>query len=97
MEEEMSDFLTLDAYDKLVSIEMIEAVGAEFQDSYFGQIGHLLKPDGLALVMEAEHFCMQWRGVRDNASKMINSVMRGAFLHDPTLRREFLSLLNLKA
>ena len=37
-------------YDKLVSIEMIEAVGAEFQDSYFGQIGHLLKPDGLALV-----------------------------------------------
>ncbi len=37
-------------YDKLVSIEMIEAVGAEFQDSYFGQIGRLLKPDGLALV-----------------------------------------------
>ncbi|MFZ6694460.1 class I SAM-dependent methyltransferase [Stenotrophomonas acidaminiphila] len=37
-------------YDKLVSIEMIEAVGADFQDSYFGQIGRLLKPDGLALV-----------------------------------------------
>ncbi|TLX22389.1 SAM-dependent methyltransferase [Thermomonas fusca] len=37
-------------YDKLVSIEMIEAVGADFQDSYFAQIGRLLKPDGLALV-----------------------------------------------
>ena len=37
-------------YDKLVSIEMIEAVGADFQDSYFGQIGRLLKHDGLALV-----------------------------------------------
>ena len=37
-------------YDKLVSIEMIEAVGADFQDSYFGQIGRLLKPEGLALV-----------------------------------------------
>jgi cyclopropane-fatty-acyl-phospholipid synthase len=37
-------------YDKLVSIEMIEAVGAEFQDSYFQQIGKLLKPEGLALV-----------------------------------------------
>lgn len=37
-------------YDKLVSIEMIEAVGADFQDSYFGQIGRLLKPDGVALV-----------------------------------------------
>ena len=37
-------------YDKLVSIEMIEAVGADFQDSYFAQIGRLLKPEGLALV-----------------------------------------------
>ncbi|WP_395648756.1 class I SAM-dependent methyltransferase [Thermomonas sp.] len=37
-------------YDKLVSIEMIEAVGADFQDSYFAQIGRLLKPTGLALV-----------------------------------------------
>ncbi len=37
-------------YDKLVSIEMIEAVGANFQDSYFAQIGRLLKPDGLALL-----------------------------------------------
>ena len=60
-------------------------------------LGDKLKPDGVAVVMEADHFCMQWRGVRDNASKMINSVMRGVFLHDPTLRREFLSLLSLKA
>jgi len=60
-------------------------------------LGDKLRPDGVAVVMEADHFCMQWRGVRDNASKMINSVMRGVFLNDPTLRREFLSLLNLKA
>ncbi|MET3009898.1 cyclopropane-fatty-acyl-phospholipid synthase family protein [Stenotrophomonas koreensis] len=46
-----SDYRDLSGqYDKLVSIEMIEAVGADFQDSYFGQIGRLLKPDGLALV-----------------------------------------------
>ena len=51
------------------------------------------KPDGLAIVMEASHFCMSWRGVKDMDSKMINSVMRGAFLKDPTLRREFLSLI----
>jgi len=55
-----------------------------------------VKPDGLAIVMEADHFCMQWRGVRDNGSKMVNSVMRGAFLKDPALRREFLSLIDLK-
>ena len=37
-------------FDKLVSIEMIEAVGPQFLDSYFSQISVLLKPDGLALV-----------------------------------------------
>jgi GTP cyclohydrolase I len=55
-----------------------------------------VKPDGLAIVMEADHFCMQWRGVKDNDSAMTNSVMRGAFLKDATLRREFLSLLSKK-
>jgi GTP cyclohydrolase I len=53
-----------------------------------------IKPDGLAVVMEADHFCMKWRGVRDDQSVMTNSVMRGAFLKDPDLRREFLSLRN---
>ena len=51
------------------------------------------RPDGLAVVMECSHFCMSWRGVREMDSKMLNSVMRGAFLNDPTLRREFLSLI----
>ena len=37
-------------YDKLVSIEMIEAIGAPFLDTYFGKLGRLLKPDGLAVV-----------------------------------------------
>ncbi len=55
-----------------------------------------VKPDGLALVMEADHFCMHWRGVKDTDSAMVNSVMRGAFLKDPNLRREFLSLLSKK-
>ena len=55
-----------------------------------------VKPDGLAIVMEADHFCMQWRGVKDLDSAMTNSVMRGAFLKDPHLRREFLSLLSKK-
>ena len=55
-----------------------------------------VKPDGLAIVMEADHFCMHWRGVKDTDSAMTNSVMRGAFLKDPNLRREFLSLLSKK-
>ncbi|HJW10303.1 MAG TPA: GTP cyclohydrolase I [Albitalea sp.] len=56
-----------------------------------------VKPDGLAIVMEADHLCMQWRGVKDNDSRMMNSVMRGSFLKDPNLRREFLSLLGRSA
>jgi GTP cyclohydrolase I len=36
---------------------------------------------------------MGWRGVKDMDSKMINSVMRGAFLKDVNLRREFLALI----
>ena len=38
------------SYDKLVSIEMIEAVGAEYFDTYFEQLGRLLRPEGLALI-----------------------------------------------
>jgi GTP cyclohydrolase IA len=55
-----------------------------------------VKPDGLGIVMEADHFCMHWRGVKDDESAMTNSVMRGAFLKDANLRREFLSLLSKK-
>ena len=55
-----------------------------------------IKPIGVAVVMDADHFCMQWRGVKDRDSKMINSVMRGAFLKDSNLRREFLALIERK-
>jgi len=55
-----------------------------------------IKPVGVAVVMDADHFCMQWRGVKDLDSKMINSVMRGSFLKDSNLRREFLALIERK-
>jgi GTP cyclohydrolase I len=56
-----------------------------------------VRPDGLAVVMEADHFCMHWRGVKDNETSMTSSVMRGAFLKDANLRREFLTLLSRKS
>jgi GTP cyclohydrolase I len=69
----------------------------QIQEEAVVQLADLIQdktqPDGLALVMEASHYCMSWRGVKDMDSKMINSVMRGAFLKDPNLRREFLSLI----
>lgn len=70
----------------------------QIQEEAISQLADLLMekvtPDGLAVVMEADHFCMHWRGVKDTGAKMINSVMRGAFLKDATLRREFLSLIS---
>ena len=72
----------------------------QIQEEAVVQLADLIQektqPDGLAIVMEASNFCMGWRGVKDMDSKMINSVMRGSFLKDPNLRREFLSLLPKK-
>ncbi len=72
----------------------------QIQEEAVVQLADLIQqktqPDGLAIVMEATHFCMGWRGVKDMDSKMINSVMRGSFLKDPNLRREFLALIPKK-
>ena len=97
MPNEHSNLLGLSKYSRLTEWVMGRP---QIQEEAVQQLADLLmnkvSPDGLAVVMEADHFCMHWRGVRDSDSKMINSVMRGSFLKDPALRREFLSLLNLK-
>ncbi len=97
MPNEHSNLIGLSKYSRLAEWIMSRP---QIQEEAITQMAELLidkvRPDGLAVVMEADHFCMHWRGVRDNETKMINSVMRGSFLKDHTLRREFLSLLNLK-
>lgn len=95
MPNEHSNLIGLSKYARLTEWVMSRP---QIQEEAVTQLSSLLydlmKPDGLALVMEADHFCMHWRGVKDMDSKMINSVMRGSFLKDANLRREFLSLLN---
>ena len=94
MPNEHSNLIGLSKYARLVEWMMTRP---QIQEEAVTQLASLLenklKPDGLAIVMEADHYCMQWRGVKDMDSKMINSVMRGSFLTNATLRREFLSLL----
>jgi GTP cyclohydrolase I len=91
---EHSNLIGLSKYARLADWVMSRP---QIQEEAIARLADLLadrmQPDGLALVMEADHFCMQWRGVKDTDSKMINSVMRGAFLKNPNLRREFLALL----
>lgn len=98
MPNEHSNLIGLSKYARLADWVMSRP---QIQEEAIAQIADLLMakvtPDGLAVVMEADHFCMHWRGVKDSGSKMVNSVMRGSFLKDPALRREFLSLINLKA
>ena len=97
MPNQDSDLIGLSKYSRLAEWIMSRP---QIQEEAIIQLADLLvdmvKPNGLAVVMEADHFCMHWRGVKDNASKMTNSVMRGVFLADGALRREFLSLINLK-
>jgi len=97
MPNQQSNLIGLSKYSRLVEWIMSRP---QIQEEAVLQLADLLvervNPDGLAVVMEADHFCMHWRGVKDNASKMTNSVMRGVFLDNGALRREFLSLINLK-
>ena len=98
MPNEHSNLIGLSKYARLAEWIMSRP---QIQEEAIVQIAELLMskvtPDGLAVVMEADHFCMHWRGVKDSGAKMINSVMRGSFLKDAALRREFLSLINMKA
>lgn len=53
-----------------------------------------IKPLGIAVVIEATHMCMTWRGVREPMqAKMTNSVMRGAFRENPAAKAEFMALV----
>ena len=98
MPNEHSNLIGLSKYVRLTDWIMTRP---QIQEEAITQIAELLmtkvNPDGLAIVMEADHYCMHWRGVKDDDAKMINSVMRGSFLKDHTLRREFLSLIKLKS
>jgi GTP cyclohydrolase I len=94
MPNEQSSLIGLSKYARICDWVMSRP---QIQEEAVMQLANVLeatvKPDGLAIVIEADHFCMHWRGVKDADSRMTNSVMRGSFLRDPDLRREFLSLL----
>jgi GTP cyclohydrolase I len=94
MPNQHSNLIGLSKYARLAGWIMSRP---QIQEEAVVQLAELLQekvqPDGLAVIMEADHFCMQWRGVKDNDARMINSVMHGSFLKDAALRREFLALI----
>ncbi len=70
----------------------------QIQEVLTGQIAdaimEVVKPDGVAVVIEAEHLCMTMRGVKKPGSRMVTSATRGLFRQSPVTRSEFLSLVH---
>jgi GTP cyclohydrolase I len=54
-----------------------------------------LKPRGIGVIVKATHLCMEMRGVK-HSSVMTTSTLLGTFLHDPTVRAEFMALAHAK-
>ncbi|MCX6116857.1 MAG: GTP cyclohydrolase I [Proteobacteria bacterium] len=94
---ENSNLIGLSKYARITDWVMSRP---QIQEEAITELANILmekmRPDGLAVVMEADHFCMHWRGVKDSESKMTNSVMRGSFLKNPAQRMEFFSLFPKK-
>jgi len=57
------------------------------------EIERLCEPKGLAILVKAQHYCMKWRGVKEPETSMINSIVRGDFRHDSSLKQEFFELV----
>ena len=53
-------------------------------------------PQGVGVIIEARHLCMQMRGVEKQCGQAVTSSMLGAFRHDKQTRDEFLSLVSQK-
>ena len=72
----LSDYRELKGtYDKLVSIEMIEAVGHQFYDTYFGKCSQLLKPNGLILLQAITISDQRY----ESATKSVDFIQRYIF------------------
>jgi len=56
-------------------------------------IDRVLKPQGVAVVIEASHQCMTTRGIRKPGADTVTSQMLGSFRDDPSTRREFLAMI----
>jgi GTP cyclohydrolase I len=82
---------------KLARVVDIFAKRPQLQERMTSQIAdtilEALQPDGVAVVIQAEHLCMTMRGIKKPGSNVITSATRGLFRSRATTRTEFLSLV----
>jgi len=85
---------------KLARLIDVYAKRPQVQERLTSQVAdalmRILKPQGVIVVIECEHFCMSMRGVSKPGSKTTTSVVRGN-LQDPALRHEALTLISHNA
>lgn len=77
----------VDTFGKRMQVQ--ETLTAQIADT----INNVLKPKGVAVLIEAAHMCMTTRGVHKTGADTVTTTMRGVFKDDPNMRREFLSLI----
>ncbi len=82
---------------KIARVVDILSKRPQLQERLTSQIADTLdsamQPDGVAVVIKAEHLCMTMRGIKKQGSLMVTSAMRGRFLDSEATRSEFLSLI----
>ena len=82
---------------KIARVVEILAKRPQLQERLTTQIADSLSsalaPEGVGVVLKAEHLCMTMRGIKKPGSNMITSAMRGRFLESEVTRSEFLSLI----
>ena len=83
---------------KLARLVDVFAKRLQLQEKMTAQIADTiteeLRPRGVGVVIEAEHFCVATRGVQKRNAVMVTSRMTGTFRDDPSTRREFLYLID---
>jgi GTP cyclohydrolase I len=82
---------------KLARVVDVFAKRLQLQERMTSQIAdvicEVLQPDGVAVVIQAEHLCMTMRGIKKPGSNVITSATRGLFRSRAATRAEFLSLV----
>jgi GTP cyclohydrolase IA len=85
---------------KLARVLEIYAKRLQIQEKLTAQVANcideVLRPRGVAVVIEASHQCMATRGVHQTGVSMVTSRMLGAFRDDAATRREFLAIITAR-
>lgn len=83
---------------KIARVVEIVARRPQIQERMTSQIADAinegLSPDGVGVVIRAEHLCMMMRGIKKPGSSIQTSALRGTFRSNSTTRAEFMSLIN---